>query len=178
MRTQIGILYVKKYCPLSIQITLANFWYHSNGFFSVNTEGNLILSVPQNVYSYLKSYHFHSNVTKESRMYDEPVSNLYTLQLSQCALDLFLMQRDPSCNIDNFASIYNWSCIHFVIRGNQTSYFSIEKSWALCPSPGFLSQPDLAINVCERAVKPDLINQSSYLGEKSYHWLNIVAFFK
>ena len=35
----------------------------------------------------------------------------------------------------------------------------IEKSRALCPSPGFLPGPDIAINACETAIKPDSISQ-------------------
>ena len=36
---------------------------------------------------------------------------------------------------------------------------AIEKSRALCSSPEFLSQPDITINVCEKAIKPYSINQ-------------------
>ena len=34
---------------------------------------------------------------------------------------------------------------------------SIKKNRALCSGPGFLSQPNITISVCERAVKPDSI---------------------
>ena len=35
----------------------------------------------------------------------------------------------------------------------------LEKSKAFCPRPWFLPAPDIAINVWDRAVKPDSINQ-------------------
>ena len=36
---------------------------------------------------------------------------------------------------------------------------SIEKGKSLCPGPGFLPRPDIPIHVCEKAIKPDSIDQ-------------------
>ena len=42
----------------------------------------------------------------------------------------------------------------------KNSLGSIEKGRALCPGPRFLSRPDITINVCERSIKLNSINQS------------------
>ena len=44
-----------------------------------------------------------------------------------------------------------------IVLATTTPLGQIEKSRALRPSPGFLPRPDIATNVCERAIKLDSI---------------------
>ena len=59
-----------------------------------------------------------------------------------------------------------WDCLWFWQLKDPLGL--TKKSRALCPSPEFLPWPDIGINVCERVIKPNSINQWTWVSKKVY----------